>query len=946
MLNIKTLSVSKLMKPILIFSLILATASSFLPSAAAAENPNVIVVMADDLGIGDVSPTNPECKIKTPHLQKMANEGLTFLDAHTPSSVCTPTRYGLLTGRYNWRSRLAKGVLGGTSSHLIPAERPTLGHLMRKAGYNTAMIGKWHLGWDWQKKAAEQSANNKNKKKSNRLNPADIDFTKPVANGPNINGFDSYYAHCGSLDMPPYVWVDTGNVTAVPDRVEGVTKKEDPYGWYRKGPVGSDFKIDDVLPHLFDKSMAHVKAQAEKAKSGKPFFLYLALPAPHTPIVPVPPFKDASGMNPYADFVMQVDHHMGQLLSTLKDAGIDDNTLVIFTSDNGCSPEGNFAKLKKHGHDPSAGYRGHKADIYEGGHRVPFIARWPKRIQPKRTTTAIACLTDVYSTLEDITAQPRQSTGGEDGFSLLPVFDGKESSGRESLISHSIGGSFAIRNGDWKLCLCAGSGGWSAPREPDAMKKGLPPLQLFNLANDRGEKKNVAKDNPEKVASLLNQLTEQVKNGRCTPGEAVTNDRDVKFLPKGVEAPRTRPQTRDYSSFPESSQRLHEFRGLREVVTEQGLLEHSRTYSLAAEKTGQKYRLWLPSGENVVVTLIDGWVSRIEGLPSDPAKAREAHVRHEAERNKAFTRYDQAYQEFAKGAQVNVTSASFLHVGEQAPVAWASRDRVLELGGLLAGMAKEPEPIPDSADSLNQKFDQLVWRLRNLAIPAFSVPGKVSVLAYPELDGEKQNPAREMLNLAQTPQHKNQIVARLIAMLQDRRPTRSWAGSRNGGHFYRNADVALEILDHLAFKQRRALEDLTFFTGSGRDAYLTTADEQTRQEVIARVKAWWRNQPFYKDANKATNDKEATDNNTSRLIIGKERGGQLTQEGIVYTLDFELIQIDQLQELLKHELKTSPGLKLLIHVDPELPNSLGAVAKQLATAAGVLDVQLATPDDK
>ena len=183
-------------------------------------------------------------------------------------------------------------------------------------------------------------------------------------------------------------------------------------------------------------------------------------------------------------------------------------------------------------------------------------------------------------------------------------------------------------------------------------------------------------------------------------------------------------------------------------------------------------------------------------------------------------------------------------------------------------------------------------------------------------------------------------------MLQDRRPTRSWAGSRNGGHFYRNADVALEILDHLAFKQRRALEDLTFFTGSGRDAYLTTADEQTRQEVIARVKAWWRNQPFYKDANKATNDKEATDNNTSRLIIGKERGGQLTQEGIVYTLDFELIQIDQLQELLKHELKTSPGLKLLIHVDPELPNSLGAVAKQLATAAGVLDVQLAKPDDK
>ena len=447
---------------------------------------------------------------------------------------------------------------------------------------------------------------------------------------------------------------------------------------------------------------------------------------------------------------------------------------------------------------------------------------------------------------------------------------------------------------------------------------------------------------------------EAVKEESSETASSIPNALDIKVGPQdhSDSTSRTKPQTPDYSSFPESSQRLHEFRGLREVVTEQDLLEHARTYSLAAEKTGQKYRLWLPSGENVVVTVIDGWVSRIEGLPSDPAKAREAHVQHEAERNKAFTRYDQASQEFAKGAQLNVSSAGFLSAGRQAPVSWASRDRVLELGALLAAMVKESEPIPDSgdsvdsADSLNQKFDQLVWRLRNLAIPAFSVPGKVRVLAYPELDGEKQNPAREMLNLAQTPQHKNQIVARLIAMLQDRRPTRSWAGSRNGGHFYRNADVALEILDHLAFKQRRALEDLTFFTGSGRDAYLTTADEQTRQEVIARVKAWWRNQPFYKDANKATNDKEATDNNTSRLIIGKERGGQLTQEGIVYTLDFELIQIDQLQELLKHELKTSPGLKLLIHVDPELPNSLGAVAKQLATAAGVLDVQLAKPDDK
>ena len=303
---------------------------SFSRVTAGPAQPNVIIVMADDLGIGDVSPTNPECKIKTPNLQSMADGGLVFSDAHTPSSVCTPTRYGLLTGRYNWRSRLARGVLSGTSDHLIPADRPTLGHLMRKAGYHTSMIGKWHLGWDW-----------------NKPDGKNIDFTQPVKNGPDINGFDQYYAHCGSLDMPPYVWVDTGRVTAQPDRTEGVTKKEDRYGWYRKGPIGSDFHIEKVLPHLFEKTISRINERSSDAKSGKPFFIYLALPAPHTPIVPVPPFKDASGLNPYADFVMQADHHMGELMAAVKKAGLDDNTLIVFTSNNGCSPEANFELLKK-----------------------------------------------------------------------------------------------------------------------------------------------------------------------------------------------------------------------------------------------------------------------------------------------------------------------------------------------------------------------------------------------------------------------------------------------------------------------------------------------------------------------------------------------------------------------------------------------------------------------
>ena len=473
--------------------------------------PNVILVMADDLGIGDLSATNPDAKIKTPHLKAMADAGVTFLDAHSPSSVCTPTRYGLLTGRYNWRSRLARGVLSGTSEHLIPADRPTLGHMLHGASYHTAMIGKWHLGWDWQRVDGE------------------IDFSERVLNGPDINGFDQYYAHCGSLDMPPYVWVDTGNVTAVPDRVEGVARAEDPYGWYREGPMGSDFQIDQVLPHLFAKSVAHVKQRAEM---DEPFFLYLALPAPHTPIVPVPPFKGMSKMNEYADFVMQLDHHMGELLDAMDEAGIADNTLVIFTSDNGCSPEANFGVLAEHGHDPSGTYRGHKADIFEGGHRVPLIARWPSVIEGGQTTEALACLTDLYATLSEVSGQAPGSVGGEDGHSLVPVFQDQDRSGRSSLVSHSIDGSFAIRRGEWKLCLCAGSGGWSSPTEKAAKKKGLPPLQLFHLGDDPGETKNLAAEMPGQVEALLVLLQGEIDRGRSTPGKRLQNDRDVELPPR------------------------------------------------------------------------------------------------------------------------------------------------------------------------------------------------------------------------------------------------------------------------------------------------------------------------------------------------------------------------------------------------------------------------------
>jgi arylsulfatase A len=261
------------------------------------------------------------------------------------------------------------------------------------------------------------------------------------------------------------------------------------------------------------------------------------LPAPHTPIVPVPPYRDASKMNPYADFMMQVDGHMGELFAAIKEAGVDENTLVFFTSDNGCSNQANFEKLAEFGHDPSAGFRGHKADIYEGGHRVPLIVRWPAKIKEGRDSSALVCLTDLYATLQEITGQPKKDDGGEDSFSLLPVFEGKKQTRRKTLVSHSINGSFAIRKGDWKLCLTAGSGGWSRPKDDEAKAKGLPSLQLYNLKEDKGERNNLQAKAVKQTNTLLLLLNQQVQDGRSTPGNPVPNDRKVSFLPKGVTLP-------------------------------------------------------------------------------------------------------------------------------------------------------------------------------------------------------------------------------------------------------------------------------------------------------------------------------------------------------------------------------------------------------------------------
>ena len=486
-----------------------------------AAKPNVVYILADDLGWGDLSCFNVDSKIKTPNLDRIASAGMRFTDAHSGSAVCTPTRYGIITGRYSWRSRLKRGVLGGTSAHLIDTERYTVGDLMQDQGYHTAMIGKWHLGWDFV--FSEGGPNDRYDLKGGET----IDYNKPVTNGQDAIGFDYYYGHCGSLDMAPYVYVENGRVTAPPNRV---TVNADYKGFWREGPTGSDFDHVQVTPNFVNRACEYID---ERSKTGKPFFLYLPLPSPHTPILPLERFMGTSNTNFYGDFVLQVDWHVGQVMEALERNGVADNTLFIFTSDNGCSPRAGFEELNKVGHKTGGIYRGNKADIYEAGHRVPLIAHWPKGFKGGSSTSATICLTDLFATLADITGANIPSNAAEDSVSFLPALMGKSKQMREATVHHSINGSFAIRKGDWKLVLCPGSGGWSSPTPNETKKMDLPPIQLFNLRSDPSEQSNVYSSNPDKVRELYKFLTSYIENGRSTPGPKQSNEEDTPIDPVG-----------------------------------------------------------------------------------------------------------------------------------------------------------------------------------------------------------------------------------------------------------------------------------------------------------------------------------------------------------------------------------------------------------------------------
>ena len=437
---------------------------------------------------------NSNSRIPTPNLDALARSGARFSDAHSPSAVCTPTRYGILTGRYCWRSDLDSGVLWGRDPLLIEDGRPTIASALDEAGYHTAFVGKWHLGLGSEKRE---------------------DWSEPFDKGPHTVGFDESIGIPSSLDIPPYCWVRNGQAESPPtDQVKrSEHRRNDGGGFWRKGPASPGFDFTGVLPRSVDESIRIVREHVE-SRPNEPLFLYLALSAPHTPWLPLESEVGATAVGHYGDFVASVDAQLGRLFGTLEETGMSDETLVIFTSDNGAHwPDGD---IEKWGHDGNNGWRGQKADIHEGGHRVPLLVRWPDHVEPGTTHDQAVCLTDLYETIRGTAGLDRHAIGGEDSIDLGPVLginDGPAKAEREAIVHHSLDGMFAIRQGPWKMIDGLGSGGFTPPKRREA-DPGEPQVQLYNLQVDPTESKNIAGDHPEVVARLKLLLETYRREGR------------------------------------------------------------------------------------------------------------------------------------------------------------------------------------------------------------------------------------------------------------------------------------------------------------------------------------------------------------------------------------------------------------------------------------------------
>lgn len=472
------------------------TAAGLAPKGAVQAPPNIVFILTDDLGYGDIACQNPESKIPTPNLDRLASQGVRFTDAHSPSAVCTPTRYGVLTGRYSWRSRLKSGVLEGYSPNLIEPGRPTVASVLKSRGYYTGGIGKWHLGLGDREKT---------------------DFTRPLRPGPVDHGFDYYFGIPASLDMPPYLYLENDRVVEQPTST--TPGKQESGVFWRGGPVAPSFQFDQVLSTLTGKAVRFLRDRA--AKPAQPFFLYLPLTGPHTPWVPRKEFLGRSKAGIYGDFVCEVDWAAGEILNTLDQAGLSSNTLLIFTSDNG--PERYaYERIPEFGHYSMGSLRGVKRDAWEGGHRIPFLARWPGKIRAGGTSSETICLTDLMATAAALSGAKLPDNGGEDSYNIAPALLGEKRPApiREATVSHTANGEFAIRQGEW-VFIDAPTG--MNTKEPEWFRKQRGytlhslPGELYNLKQDLAERKNLYAERPDVVGKLKALLERYKREGRSVP---------------------------------------------------------------------------------------------------------------------------------------------------------------------------------------------------------------------------------------------------------------------------------------------------------------------------------------------------------------------------------------------------------------------------------------------
>tara|TARA_R110000868_G_scaffold411085_1_gene701749 strand:- start:2471 stop:4075 length:1605 start_codon:yes stop_codon:yes gene_type:complete len=534
MINLK--EIIHLSKQVLIVLLLLFSRSI---GAQNLQKPNIIIIYTDDQGYGDVGALNPDAKFRTPNIDKLANEGMVFTDGHSSDAVCTPSRYSLLTGRYSWRTSLKKGVLGADGPCLIEKDRMTIASLLRDNGYNTAMVGKWHLQMEFQGSLGK-----------------DRDWSKPYTDGPIEKGFDYFFGIPASMNYgiltylendrvldPPVLWTKKkddekprsyGNrINPAAYRMTPPYEKEGGKGWVEAAP---SFNDELVLKTLANKAVEYIDESSKEAKNGKPFFLYLPLTSPHLPHCTHPDFQGRSNCGNYGDFMEETDYRVGQVLDALKANGIEDNTLVIFSSDNGA--ETNYViQLDDYDHFSSLNFKGGKRDIYEGGHRVPFLMRWPALIKAGSETNVPVCQTDYMATIADIIGVKLPDNAGEDSYSLLPILKGEtyNEKVRGPVIHHSVTGDFAIRDGKWKLNMLRGSGGSLEPRfiQP---KEGEALFELYNMEIDPGETTNLYFEQPKVVKSLTKKITKIIEEGRTTPGTPQSYVRENWELPNWIKS--------------------------------------------------------------------------------------------------------------------------------------------------------------------------------------------------------------------------------------------------------------------------------------------------------------------------------------------------------------------------------------------------------------------------